>query len=93
MARRKIQYNGNSKVIKRLCEWASDDSLEARVDYLQETLNDLIARVYGQVKWATDTADVLITHEGDEIVFVTGGTNLEERVATLEDMDYLTYYE
>ena len=90
---RKIIFNGNSRVIKRLCERVNDDSLEKIVITLQETVFNLISDIYGAVVWITETNDELVTDEGDYLMFITGEGNISNRLSALEALDYLTYNE
>ena len=90
---KKIYYDGNSKVIQRLCERVNDDSLERVVIALQETVLNLIAEIYGAVEWIDSENDNMVTHDGDVIMFFTGQGNINDRLSALEAVDYLTYSE
>ncbi len=90
---RKIYYNGNSKVIKRLCERANDETLEKMLISLQQTVYNIISDLYGAVLWITDTNDSLVDEEDNSLMFISGGGNISDRLAALEALDFLTYSE
>ena len=88
---RKINYHGNSKVIKRLCERVNDDSLEKIVIRLQETIYNLVADIYGAQIWFDGADDIIIDDTGEELMFITGDGNINDRLAALEALDILVY--
>ncbi len=90
--RKKINYYGNSKVIKRLCELFNEDPYQAEIEQLRKTIQMLITDIYGVEYLCDDQSEILCDDTGEELISLnTNEKGIRERLQDLEDRKDIIY--